>query len=125
MTLTVTAVIVAHDGALWLPRALAAVADQTRLPDRVLAVDTGSRDESPGLLRRSLGADQVTSTGRDTGFGDAVRRAAAARAERLDQEAQEPRHRPHREVGDDLVEADGDASSRSAPRPGRGAASGG
>jgi GT2 family glycosyltransferase len=77
-TPTITAVIVAHDGAPWLPRALAAVAAQTRLPDRVLAADTGSRDESPGLLRRSLGADQVTTTGRDTGFGDAVRAALAA-----------------------------------------------
>ena len=54
-TPTITAVLVAHDGAPWLPRALAALAAQTRLPDRVLAVDTGSRDETPGLLRRVAG----------------------------------------------------------------------
>ncbi len=70
---TITAVLVAHDGAAWLPRALAAVAEQTRLPDRVLAVDTGSADETPGLLRRSLGAEQVRTVARTTGFGAAVR----------------------------------------------------
>ncbi len=68
----VTAVLVAHDGASWLPRALAAVAAQTRLPDRLVAVDTGSRDETPGLLRRGLGPDHVVTTGRDLGFGAAV-----------------------------------------------------
>jgi GT2 family glycosyltransferase len=73
----VTAVLVAHDGATWLPRALAAVAAQTWQPDRILAVDTGSRDETPGLLRRALGADQVWTVSRTTGFGDAVRAALA------------------------------------------------
>jgi GT2 family glycosyltransferase len=69
----VTAVLVAHDGAPWLPRTLAALAAQTRLADRLVAVDTGSRDETPGLLRRSLGPDHVVTTGRDLGFGAAVR----------------------------------------------------
>ncbi len=74
----VTAVLVAHDGARWLPRALAAVAAQTRLPDRLVAVDTGSRDETPGLLRRTLGPDHVVTAGRELGFGDAVRAGLGA-----------------------------------------------
>ncbi len=77
---TITAVLVAHDGATWLPRALAALAAQTRGPDRVVAVDTGSRDETPGLLRRALGAGQVTTIGRDAGFGAAVQAGLAAAA---------------------------------------------
>lgn len=70
---SVTAVVVAHDGAAWLPRTLAAITAQTRRPELVLAVDTGSTDETPGILRRTLGTDHVTTVGRSTGFGDAVR----------------------------------------------------
>jgi GT2 family glycosyltransferase len=68
----ITAVLVAHDGAPWLPRALAAVAAQTRRPDRVLGIDTGSTDTSPGLLRSALGRDHVHTVGRTVGFGAAV-----------------------------------------------------
>ena len=64
----VSAVIVAHDGARWLPRLLATLEGQTRLPDRLVAVDTGSRDDTPGLLVRALGPEAVVTTGRDVGF---------------------------------------------------------
>jgi GT2 family glycosyltransferase len=77
LAVTVTAVLVAHDGAAWLPRALAAVSAQTWLPDRVIGVDTGSTDETPGLLRRQLGAERVVTVGRTVGFGDAVRAGLA------------------------------------------------
>ena len=40
----VTVVLVSHDGASWLPDTLAALAAQTRPPQRVVAVDTGSTD---------------------------------------------------------------------------------
>ncbi len=69
----VTAVLVSHDGARWLPRTLAALAAQTRPADTVIAVDTGSDDGSPGLLRADPGVGQVHVVGRRTGFGAAVR----------------------------------------------------
>lgn len=40
----VTAVLVTHDGALWLPQVIAALSAQTRRIDRLIAVDTGSGD---------------------------------------------------------------------------------
>ncbi|MFE6866431.1 glycosyltransferase [Kitasatospora sp. NPDC057692] len=72
----VTAVIVSHDGARWLPRALAGLLGQDRQVQRVLAVDTGSTDESPRLLAETL-ADWLpesgpTVLGRRAGFGTAV-----------------------------------------------------
>ena len=42
----VTAVLVSHDGAAWLPRVPRRAAAQTRPPHRVVAVDTGSTDET-------------------------------------------------------------------------------
>ena len=55
----VTAVLVAHDGQRWLPRTLAAVAASDRIPDRLVAVDTGSRDASAQLLADALGGHAV------------------------------------------------------------------
>ena len=68
----VTAVLVSHDGARWLPQALDALGAQTRLPDALVAVDTGSTDDSVRLLEAALGADAVTSAPVDAGFGAAV-----------------------------------------------------
>lgn len=68
----VTAVLVAHDGAAWLPASLAAVAAQTRAPDVLAAVDTGSTDDSGILLRNALGAGAVLGAPRDIGYGAAV-----------------------------------------------------
>lgn len=64
--------LVAHDGAVWLPRALRALTHQTRPPDLVIAVDTGSTDTSVQLLVETLGADAVLSAPRDLGFGAAL-----------------------------------------------------
>src|SRR5215212_6160793 len=71
-TAHVVAVLVAHDGERWLPRALRSLAEQTRRPDVVVAVDTGSTDASADLLRAALGADAVVAAPRRTGFGAAV-----------------------------------------------------
>src|SRR3954464_2619690 len=68
----VVAVLVAHDGERWLPRALRSLAEQTRRPDVVVAVDTGSTDASADLLRAALGADAVVTAPRRTGFGAAA-----------------------------------------------------
>jgi len=68
----VTAVVVSHDGATWLPAVLTTLANQTRHADAVVGVDTGSHDDSPNLLRRSLGSDRVIVVDRLVGFGSAV-----------------------------------------------------
>ncbi|MER5636947.1 glycosyltransferase [Kitasatospora sp. NPDC002227] len=75
----VTAVIVSHDGARWLPQALAGLLGQDRQVQRILAVDTGSTDNSPQLLQDTLG-DWLPESGplvlgRRSGFGNAVGQA--------------------------------------------------
>lgn len=68
----VTAVVVAHDGAVWLPAVLTTLAQQTRPVEAVVGVDNASADASLRILRESLGADRVTQVERDAGFGAAV-----------------------------------------------------
>lgn len=53
--MTVTALLVSHDGARWLPAVLAGLIGQTLPVDRVVAVDTTSRDDSADLVRDALG----------------------------------------------------------------------
>lgn len=69
---SVTAIVVAHDGARWLQETLEAVLRQTRPLDRVVGVDNGSRDGSGLLLREAFGPNGVLSLPRSTGFGEAV-----------------------------------------------------
>jgi GT2 family glycosyltransferase len=71
---TVTALLVSHDGARWLPAVLDALEKQDSKPDRVVAVDTGSDDASLDLLRERLGADNVVSAPANTSYPEAVRR---------------------------------------------------
>jgi GT2 family glycosyltransferase len=68
----VTAVLVSHDGERWLPTVLEALLGQQRPVQRIIAVDTGSRDRSAELLRGALGADLVLERKRSTGYGTAV-----------------------------------------------------
>ncbi|WP_055591178.1 glycosyltransferase family 2 protein [Streptacidiphilus griseoplanus] len=67
----VTAVVVAHDGARWLPKTLEGLLGQERPVQRVVAADTGSGDDSPRLLAEALG-EGVVHLARRTGFGTAV-----------------------------------------------------
>ena len=76
----VTAVIVAHDGAAWLPRVMDAVAKQTRSVQRVVAVDTGSTDRSGSMLAQAFGRAAVFGMERGTGYGVAVAKALRHRA---------------------------------------------
>ncbi|MFF0307543.1 glycosyltransferase [Streptosporangium sp. NPDC004379] len=69
---TVTAIIVCHDGARWLGETLDALLGQTRAVDRVVGVDTGSRDGAAALMRGVLGPNAVLPLPRRTGFGEAV-----------------------------------------------------
>lgn len=66
----VTAILVVHDGAIWLPEVVASLASQTRPIDYTLAVDTGSEDASLKLLKNARVAS--VSLPRETGFGAAV-----------------------------------------------------
>jgi len=68
----VTAVLVAHDGERWLPQVLDSLGALTYLPDRIIAVDTGSRDGTPALLANALGGPAVTTQPKRTGFGAAI-----------------------------------------------------
>ena len=76
----VTAVIVAHDGAAWLPHLLDALTQQTRTVQRVVAVDTGSRDRSGSVLTAQLGQGAVFGMDRACGYAMAVRRAVQHKA---------------------------------------------
>ncbi|MFF4852436.1 glycosyltransferase family 2 protein [Streptomyces sp. NPDC001194] len=68
----VTAVLVAHDGARWLPKTLAGLLGQERPAQSHVAADTGSADDSARLLGEALGEDRVLHLARRTGFGTAV-----------------------------------------------------
>ncbi len=72
----VTAVLVAHDGARWLPDALSGLLGQERPVQNAIAADTGSADDTSRLLTEALGAERVLHLARRTGFGAAVAEAA-------------------------------------------------
>jgi GT2 family glycosyltransferase len=76
----VTAVIVAHDGAAWLQHLIDALNEQTRPVQRVVAVDTGSRDRSGAVLTAQLGQGAVFGMDRSTGYAVAVRHAVQHKA---------------------------------------------
>jgi GT2 family glycosyltransferase len=66
----ITALLVVHDGATWLPEVVASITSQSRSADQILAIDTGSRDASVKLLK---GARIPTITlERTTSFGQAI-----------------------------------------------------
>ncbi|MFE5816348.1 glycosyltransferase family 2 protein [Streptomyces sp. NPDC056479] len=71
----VTAVLVSHDGARWLPDVLAGLLGQERPVQFAVAADTGSADHSAQLVTDALGADRVLHLARRTGFGQAVEEA--------------------------------------------------
>lgn len=75
----VTALLVTHNGGRWLPAVLAGVAEQTLAPDRFVAVDTGSDDDSAALVTDALGVT-VHHLDPATPYGAAVR-AGLARLE--------------------------------------------
>jgi GT2 family glycosyltransferase len=68
----VTALLVSHDGARWLPAVLDALDRQTCRPDRVVAVDTGSSDGTLDLLHDRLGQYAVREAPARSSYGAAV-----------------------------------------------------
>ncbi|MCD4534136.1 glycosyltransferase family 2 protein [Nocardioides sp. cx-169] len=83
---SVAALLVSHDGGRWLPTVIQGLRAQTRPVDRVLAVDTGSKDGSADLLEQAFGPDSVLRTSGATHFPAAVGLAL----ERLSGEAAAP-----------------------------------
>ncbi len=69
---TVTALIVAHDGARLLPGLVQALRAQTYQVEQTVGVDTGSRDRSGAVLAELIGQDAVFGMNRSTGYGEAV-----------------------------------------------------
>jgi hypothetical protein len=74
----VTAVVVSHDGSVWLPAVLTTLAQQTRPIDAAVGVDTGSVDQSAQLLAGSFGIERTVTLDHRSGFGDAVRAGLAS-----------------------------------------------
>lgn len=70
--MTVTALLVSHNGARWLPAVLEGLTSQTRAPDRILAVDTASTDASVDLLTSALGRQALLEAPPLTSYPDAV-----------------------------------------------------
>ena len=68
--LNVTAILVTHDGARWLPEVVAAISSQTRPANQVVVADTGSLDASRQLISNS--GLQLIELERERGFGEAV-----------------------------------------------------
>ena len=71
----VTAILVLHDGATWLPEVVASLTSQTRQLDQLIAVDTGSIDSSVKLVKGAR--IPVLPMDRETGFGEAISHAVA------------------------------------------------
>lgn len=84
---TVTAVLVALDGARWLPYTLEGLSHLENRPARLIAIDNDSSDATLALLEeaRDLGIiDAIYSGKRSFGFGTAVKSALRQDRTRLD-----------------------------------------
>ncbi len=68
----VATVLVSHSGARWLSAVLDGLGAQTYPVDRVVAVDTGSKDDGVEQLIAALGDEAVVVSGRQTSFPAAV-----------------------------------------------------
>ena len=71
----VTAILVLHDGQVWLPEVVTSLTSQTLPVDSIVAVDTGSIDSSAKLVKGAR--IPVLPMDRDTGFGEAIAHALA------------------------------------------------
>ena len=71
MTSSVTALLVSHDGSRWLPSVIEGLRAQRVPVARVVAIDTGSKDDSATLLEEAFGTVQRVSGA--TTFPQAVR----------------------------------------------------
>ncbi|MGB8021173.1 MAG: glycosyltransferase, partial [Candidatus Nanopelagicales bacterium] len=72
----VLALVVAHEGAEWLPRTLAALGSQSRRADAVVGIDAGSTDDSALLLEGAV--QTVVCVGAREGLAAALHAGVAA-----------------------------------------------
>lgn len=70
---SVAAVLVAHNGAAWLPQVIQSLAVMDFAPSSWHVVDVSSTDGSGDLLRETFGAERISYAPSGTGFGAAVR----------------------------------------------------
>ncbi|MGZ5374516.1 MAG: glycosyltransferase family 2 protein, partial [Aeromicrobium sp.] len=70
---TVAAILVAHNGAAWLPKVFESLSVMEFAPTSWNAVDVSSTDGSGELLRETFGAERITYASSGTGFGAAVK----------------------------------------------------
>lgn len=69
---TVAAILVAHNGAAWLPKVFESLSVMEFAPTSWNVVDVSSTDGSGDLLRETFGAERITYAPSGTGFGAAV-----------------------------------------------------
>ncbi len=79
----VTAVLVTHDGARWLPETLKALLTQSHPIDRLVAADTGSTDAGLAMLTEVVGDGNLLNLPAATRYADAVRETVAHPAAEL------------------------------------------
>ena len=79
----VTAVLVTHDGAHWLPETLKALLTQSHPIDRLVAADTGSTDTGPAMLTEVMGEGNLIALPPGTCYADAVAEAVTHPAARI------------------------------------------
>lgn len=101
----VSAILVAHDGARWLPEVLAAIDGQIRPPDRLVAVDTGSLDATKQLLAAAVDTADLLTAARTDGFGAAVAAGVAHLGDLGPLPTPEP-HRPYPLNPEELLAGD-------------------
>ncbi|MDN5855648.1 MAG: glycosyltransferase family 2 protein, partial [Actinomycetia bacterium] len=70
---SIAAVLVAHNGARWLPQALAALGSQTHRASHGIAVEVESKDDTGAQLAARFHEQAIVHVPSGTGFGDAVR----------------------------------------------------
>lgn len=87
---TVTAVLVARNGAQYLPRTLAAIAAQSRRPDALVLVDVDSSDDSAALLAEFAAGSAVPAVSASThgrrSFGAAIAHGLSTGAPRASEQ---------------------------------------
>lgn len=69
-TKTVYAVIVTFNGAKWIDQCFGSLVNST-LPIHIIAIDNGSTDGTPSLIREKYAQIEVVETGKNLGFGKA------------------------------------------------------
>lgn len=73
----ITALLISHNGARWLPTVIESLRESERRPDRIQVVDTGSEDASVALLTAAVGAPPL-HLDRRTPYAESVRAGLAA-----------------------------------------------